>query len=227
MIENFDDNVPNFKVVLILSQMAFAYSRSSGWFDCHTVGDALAALGKNLERWDTYLFVDCCDLQVVPCRTISVSSPNQKHFECFIKAGCERRYLPAWTLEDLKRAFVELSKFGVFDYPEGDWRRVTEDSISTEFEVWGGIPRMLYHKSRFKYSPYLLMQAMRSLKQETIDRISIRFSHHDTACSKETRRPGEEHPLTEEELPHLLYHYKVDAETFDLACYAPVNETIA
>ena len=144
MIENV--KVKDFKVVLILSKMAFAYSRSSGWFDCRSKEDAVSALGKEVNRWDTYLFADCCDLEDPTCHTISVSSPNRKHFEQFEKSGAERRFLPSWTLNELTDAFVEMSKLNVFKYPEGHRRHVSEESIRIEFEVWGGIPRILYQK---------------------------------------------------------------------------------
>ena len=142
MIENVD--VQDFKVVLILLDSTYAYSHSSGWFFCRDISDTLSALGEET-RWDTYLFADTCDVSAPPCRTISVSSPERKHFDNFEKSGAEIRGLPSWTLDELKHAFVQMSKFGTFDYPEDHWRHVSEESISTEFEVWGGSPRLLYH----------------------------------------------------------------------------------
>ena len=220
MIENY--NVPDFKVVLIVSKKAFAYSHSSDWFDCHTVDDAVGALGKELKRWDTHLFADCCDLEDPPCRTISVSSPNRTHFDKFEKAGARRRYLPSWTLDEVKDAFIKMKNLGVFMYEKDDPCPVSEESIEIEFEMWGGIPRILYHRALDKYSPRLLMRALFDLRKEVIDKIQKRVQQHDTAGSKNENR------LTEEDLPHILYHYYVDPHTFECDYdNRPVNEVIA
>ena len=178
MIENY--NVPDFKVVLIVSKKAFAYSHSSDWFDCHTVDDK------------------------------------------FQKAGARRRYLPSWTLDEAKDAFIKMKNLGVFMYEKDDPCPVSEESIEIEFEMWGGIPRILYHRALDKYSPRLLMRALFDLRKEVIDKIQKRFQQHDRAGSKNENR------LTEEDLPHILYHYYVDPHTFECDYdNRPVNEVIA
>ena len=220
MIENV--GVPNFKVVLILYDAAYAYSSSSRWFECRSIDDAKSAVRIVRARWDTYLFLDCCDFSNPTCRTISVSSPNRKHFEDFETSGALRRFLPAWTLDEVKEAFIKMRKLGVFKYAKDDPCPVTEDSISAEFELWGGIPRILYHMARGKYSPRRLMKALFGLNKETIEKINGRLERYDSATSKDDNQ------LREEDLPHILYHYDVNPITFECDYdYRPVNEVIA
>ena len=206
MIENVD--VQDFKVVLILFKKAFAYSHSSGWFRCHTIRDAIRAFDYKI-RWDTFLFADACDLSAPPCRTISVSSRSSGYYNSFSSSDALRLSLPRWTLDEVKHGFVQMSKFGVFNYGASDRRHVTQESVQAEFAVWGGIPRILYHKAPSRYTPYLLMKAMCGLNKEMVRDIERSFfRNRNTADSMYKNR------LTQEDLPDLINDCLVDPVTF-------------
>ena len=125
MIENVE--VQDFKVMLILSKMAFAYSRSSGWFHCRSRNDAeTAGIPICLSIASIFPLHHVRRLPSLP-QTGSILST-------FEKSGAERRFLPSWTLKEVMRAFVKMRKLGFFHYAEGDRRHVTEDSIRAEFK---------------------------------------------------------------------------------------------
>ena len=175
-------------------QGAYAYTHLTGWYEFKDVFQASKLNGKLIDK-DTYFFVDTYDILAAENHTFSVSSPNEVHFVRFVALrNCERRYLPAWTLAELKDAFKKLAEFG--GVPSHVKFSVTVKSIEECFNLWGGIPRIAFQEEG---SPNYTWERLYPLlsRLEMKELIAL--------------------PTIEEGTLNLLFHFDVDWQTFELS----------
>ena len=217
------ERVPNLKIVLILGSPvvsrtqahAYVYTHLTGWYELNDVLQASKFDGKSIDQ-DTYFFVDTYDILVAMNHTFSFSSPDRIHFRNFVSlGGCERRYLPPWTLEELKDAFKKLNEIGCD--PSHPKFCVTMQTVEDNYVLWGGIPRIVFRED-----------GSEDFSKERLDALLSDFESKEYCPVSARRSSGRQTNGIEEWIHYLLFHFYVDSYTFELAHrdFFPASETI-
>ena len=85
--------------------------------------------------------------------TVVTSSPNRLHFKEFYKRASEMRFLPSWTLDDLKRILPFTTLAGSLVQKEV--------ALVERFQVVGGIPRKLFDDKPVRYWQHQVLGQLR------------------------------------------------------------------
>ena len=194
LIERYHE--PGFNVIFVADKAemysylpSYGWTRHRGWFEVHQLSET-----NELYRNNTYQFIDSVEPESAGSLTLLVSPNEGKYCQNLYENGCEKRSLPAWTLEELLDAYSKLKDEPSFLCVPGDPRNVTEESIRREFEIWGGIPRIIFHSDLWcDYSMAALLRDVRDLTDDSLDDLK-----------------NEGGSL----LRHRLFHYCIDPVTF-------------
>ena len=92
------------KVLLTKGKRYYAYTRLAGWFQVSH--KSFETLYESVVNKDAWLLADSFDIaNPHPRKTLSVSSPNKRHYRLFLKRRPTRMYLPTWQWDEILALF--------------------------------------------------------------------------------------------------------------------------